>query len=194
MTNKISKDTDKSTETIELKSNNNDMHPTKKKHEKQEKDNQIINNLQDEVKNIQDLYIREKAENDNLRKRFQKDLEDTHKFAISKFAKNITEQVEDLFRALENINIESCKTNNELSTLFNGIEITKKNLLKVFKEFKIERIYPINRIFDHRFHEAISQIVNKEKENNTINNVIQAGYTIEGRLLRPAVVIVTKQT
>jgi molecular chaperone GrpE len=65
-------------------------------------------------------------------------------------------------------------------------------LLKVFQDFEIQRIYPLNQSFDHTFHEAISQVVDNEKEPNTIINVIQAGYAIRDRLLKPAVVIVTK--
>lgn len=170
-----------------------DMQEVEGKEEEQEKDSNIVENLQIEMDNLKDLLMREKAENDNLRKRFKKELEDAHKFAISKFVKNLTEQVENLFRASDNIDIKSCEENDELKTLFEGVEITKKNLLKVFQDFDIQRIYPLNQSFDHRFHEAVSQVVDEEKEPNTIINVIQAGYIINDRLLKPAAVIVTKK-
>ncbi|EDV18466.1 hypothetical protein TRIADDRAFT_35104 [Trichoplax adhaerens] len=169
------------------------MQEVEEKKEKQEKDNSIEENLQEQIDNLKDLLIREKAENENLRKRFKKELEDTHKFAISKFVKNLTEQVENLFRASDNIDLKSCEENSELKTLFEGVEITKKNLLKVFHDFDVERIYPINQIFNHELHEAISQVEDEDKEPNTIINVVQAGYTINGRLIKPAVVIVTKK-
>lgn len=146
-----------------------------------------------EIESLREQILREKAENENIRKRFEKELEDAHKFAISKFVKKMTEQVEDLFRASENINILACEDNKELKTLFEGIEITKKNLLKVFRDFEIHRIYPLNQSFDHKFHEAISQVIDNEKEPNTVINVIQAGYSIKDRLLKPAIVIVTKK-
>ncbi len=170
-----------------------DIQKIEEKKEKQEKDNSVEENLQEEIDNLKDLLIREKAENENLRKRFKKELEDTHKFAISKFVKNLTEQVENLFRASDNIDLKSCEENSELKTLFEGVEITKKNLLKVFHDFDVERIYPINQIFNHELHEAISQVEDEDKEPNTIINVVQAGYTINGRLIKPAVVIVTKK-
>ena len=170
-----------------------DMQEVQEKKEKQEKDNSIEENLQEQIDNLKDLLIREKAENENLRKRFKKELEDTHKFAISKFVKNLTEQVENLFRASDNIDLKSCEENSELKTLFEGVEITKKNLLKVFHDFDVERIYPINQIFNHELHEAISQVEDEDKKPNTIINVVQAGYTINGRLIKPAVVIVTKK-
>ncbi len=170
-----------------------DIQKIEEKKEKQEKDNSVEENLQEEIDNLKDLLIREKAENENLRKRFKKELEDTHKFAISKLVKNLTEQVENLFRASDNIDLKSCEENSELKTLFEGVEITKKNLLKVFHDFDVERIYPINQIFNHELHEAISQVEDEDKEPNTIINVVQAGYTINGRLIKPAVVIVTKK-
>ena len=170
-----------------------DIQEIEEKKEKQEKDNSVEENLQEEIDNLKDLLIREKAENENLRKRFKKELEDTHKFAISKFVKNLTEQVENLFRASDNIDLKSCEENSELKTLFEGVEITKKNLLKVFHNFDVERIYPINQIFNHELHEAISQVEDEDKEPNTIINVVQAGYTINGRLIKPAIVIVTKK-
>ena len=170
-----------------------DMQEVEEKKEKQEKDNSIEENLQEQVDNLKDLLIREKAENENLRKRFKKELEDSHKFAISKFVKNLTEQVENLFRASDNIDLKSCEENSELKTLFEGVEITKKKILKVFHDFDVERIYPINQVFNHELHEAISQVEDEDKEPNTIINVVQAGYTINGRLIKPAVVIVTKK-
>ena len=129
-----------------------DMQEVEEKKEKQEKDNSIEENLQKQIDNLKDLLIREKAENENLRKRFKKELEDTHKFAISKFVKNLTEQVENLFRASDNIDLKSCEENSELKTLLEGVDITKKNLLKVFHDFDVERIYPINQIFNHLFY------------------------------------------
>jgi len=107
--------------------------------------------------------------------------------------KNLTEQVENLFRASENIDLKACENNNELKTLFEGIEITKKNLLKVFQDYEIQRIYPLDQNFDHQFHEAVSQVVDNKREPNTVVNVIQAGYSIRDRLLKPAIVIVTKK-
>ena len=172
---------------------NKDIKENQDNEDKQEKNDIAVENLKEEIESLKGLVIREKAENENLRKRFKKELEDAHKFAISKFVKNLTEQVENLFRASDNIDIKSCDENNELKTLFEGVEITKKNLLKVFQDFDIQRIYPLNQSFDHRFHEAISQVVDEEKEPNTIINVVQAGYIINDRLLKPAVVIVTKK-
>ena len=176
--------------------NNENINKEQEKEEVSQNEKNEINPIEDlnkEIENLKEQIIREKAENENIRKRFRKELEDAHKFAIGNFVKNLTEQVENLFRASENIDLKSCEENSELKTLFEGVEITKKNLLKVFHDFEIQRIYPLNQSFDHKFHEVISQVVDNEKEPNTVINVIQAGYSIRDRLLKPAIVIVTKK-
>ena len=175
--------------------NNENINKEQEKEEVSQNEKNEINPIEElnkEIENVKEQIIRQKAENENIRKRFRKELEDAHKFAISNFVKNLTEQVENLFRASENIDLKSCEENSALKTLFEGVEITKKNLLKVFHDFEIQRIYPLNQSFDHKFHEAISQVVDNDKEPNTVINVIQAGYSIRDRLLKPAVVIVTK--
>ncbi|WP_236870259.1 nucleotide exchange factor GrpE [Candidatus Bandiella numerosa] len=172
--------------------NNENINKEEKEEIKQDNTN-FLEELSNEIENLKEQLIREKAENENIRKRFKKELEDAHKFAISNFVKNLTEQVENLFRASESIDLKACENNNELKTLFEGIEITKKNLLKVFQDYEIQRIYPLDQNFDHKFHEAVSQVVDSKREPNTVVNVIQAGYSIRDRLLKPAIVIVTKK-
>jgi len=172
---------------------NNENINKEEKEEISQDDTNSLEELNNEIENLKEQLIREKAENENIRKRFKKELEDSHKFAISNFVKNLTEQVENLFRASENIDLKACENNTELKTLFEGIEITKKNLLKVFQDYEIQRIYPLDQNFDHQFHEAVSQVVDNKREPNTVVNVIQAGYSIRDRLLKPAIVIVTKK-
>lgn len=151
------------------------------------------NNLVNQIKELKNLVIFEKAENENLRKRFQRELNDTREFAVGNFLKYFTEQIENLFRAIDNVNFQYCKKNPEIRVLFEGINITKKNLLKTFLDFKIERIYPFNLKFNYRFHEAIAQVCDNSKDTNTIINVIQAGYKMNNRLIKPAIVVVSKK-
>ena len=146
-----------------------------------------------QIKELKNLIILEKAENDNLRKRFEKELYATKEFAISNFVKYFTEQIENLFRAIDNINLYYCKKNPEIQVLFEGVNITKKNLLKIFLNFKIERLYPFNTKFDYRFHEAIAQVVDGSKPSDTILTVVQAGYKMNNRLIKPAIVVVSKR-
>jgi molecular chaperone GrpE len=77
--------------------------------------------------------------------------------------------------------------------LFEGVEMSKNNMLKNFGDFDIRRINPLNEMFDHDLHQAISQVVDNSKEPGTVVNVVQAGYIIKDRLLRPAIVIVSKK-
>jgi molecular chaperone GrpE len=154
-------------------------------------DKQILKYEKD-ISELKDLFARESAENENLRKRHKKELEDAHKFSITSFAKSLIDQVEDLFRALENVDKGMCESNKDFKILFDGVEMTKNNLLKTLETFAIERIYPLNQPFDHNLHEAVSKAEDKSKKPNTVINVIQAGYLINNRLLRPAMVIVSK--
>ena len=152
-----------------------------------------LKKISDEIFQLNEQFIREKAENENIRRRFEKELDNTRKFAISDFVKNLIEEVENLFRALENINLKNCDNNKKLIAFYEGVNIVKKNILKVFGDYKIKRIYPLNCVFNHQFHEAVSQVVDNKKELNTVVTVIQAGYLVNDRLLRPAMVIVTKK-
>lgn len=152
-----------------------------------------ISEYEKEVTKLKDLFVRERADNENLRKRFKKELEDAHKFAITNFAKSLIEPLEDLFRALESVDKDILASNQELKILFEGVEMTKRNMLRSFEDFGIDRIYPLNEQFNHEYHQAISQVVDNDKTPNTIVKVIQAGYSIKGRLLRSAIVVVSKK-
>ena len=175
------------------KDNNVLQDELQKKQEINSADQEQVSEHEEEIKKLRDLLIREKAENENLRKRFRKELEDAHKFAITNFAKAIIEQLEDLFRALDSVDQGACASHKEFKILFEGVEMSKNNMLKNFGDFDIRRIYPLNEMFDHDLHQAISQVADNSKEPGTIINVVQAGYAIKDRLLRPAIVIVSKK-
>ncbi|MFQ3307788.1 MAG: molecular chaperone GrpE [Candidatus Midichloriaceae bacterium] len=151
-----------------------------------------IEKLKKEIDSYKDFLIREKAENQNLRKRFQKELEDAHKYAVSNFIKDMSDSIEDLFRALENVKEEDINSNEMLKSLFDGVNMTKNNMLKVLNKFNIKRINPLGEAFHHDFHQVISQVEGSGEKKNTILTVVQAGYTIQDRLLKPAMVIIAK--
>jgi molecular chaperone GrpE len=153
---------------------------------------EISQKLEEEAKSLKDLVLREKAENENLRKRYIKELEDTNKYAITNFARDLIEVQENMHRALENISSEEIEKNPNIKNIVNGIELTKNSLATTFEKYGINRIYPIDQLFDHNYHQAIVQIPTSEKPEGTIVQVIQAGYTIKDRLLRPALVAVAK--
>lgn len=148
--------------------------------------------LESEISTLKDLILREKAENQNLRRRHEKELEESHKYAITSFARDLIEVQEDMQRALDNLPKEGLENNAVIKNMFEGLELIKNSLSKVFDKYGIIRIYPLDQNFDHNFHQAIVQVPTSDKPQGTVMQVIQAGYVIKDRLLRPALVAVAK--
>ena len=132
------------------------------------------------------------ADYDNYRKRVTKDMEEASKFAITKFAKDLIDVLENLHRAESSIDVTQLETNNTLKQIFTGVELTKKSLIDIFERYGIVRIDPMGEQFNHDFHQAIAQIPTSHHAPGTVVQVIQAGYTLHGRLIRPALIAVAK--
>lgn len=145
-----------------------------------------------ETEHLKDQLLRNLAEAENLRKRAAKQVEDANKFAVSNFAKDLIEVLENLYLA-NNIPAEALEENSLLQSISKGVEMTKTTLLSVFEKYGIKRINPnIGDNFDHNLHEAVSQIEQPEFAPNSIISVMRAGYTLHDRLLKPAMVVVAK--
>lgn len=168
------------------------MEKTVKKNKKEEKKKESITFLKEEINDIKDKLLREKAENENLRKRYDNIIKETHKFGVSKIAREMISHIEDLNRAIDAIKNIKHDDMKERSSLFQGLELVNKNFKKGLAKFDIQRIYPKGEKFDFNFHEAISQTNDKSKETDTVVEVIEAGYKIANRVLKPAKVIVSK--
>jgi molecular chaperone GrpE len=135
----------------------------------------------DEAK-AQVLYV--KAEGENIRRRSLEDIDKARKFALEKFSSELLSVKDSLDSALmvESATVESYK---------DGVELTAKQLLSVFEKFNIAEINPLEEKFDPNKHQAIST-VESEGEPNTVLSVLQKGYTLNDRVLRPALVVVSK--
>ena len=145
--------------------------------------------LRDELSVKDDVIMRERAENQNLRNRHARELDDKGKYAIGEFSKDLVEVMESLYRAIE-FKKDFDMTDPKIVGMFDGIDMTLKLLDKSFSKYEVKRIFPVDEEFDHRYHQAISKVSISEKSNNQIIDVIQAGYTIHDRILKPALVIV----
>lgn len=141
---------------------------------------------------LKDQLIRAVAEMENLRKRTERDMQDTRKYAVTGFARDLVNVLENLQLALLNIPADDRKNDVKLNTLAEGVEMTANELLRVFEAQGIVRIAPQGEKFDHNFHQAVAQVEDTSKEPGTIVQVLQAGYIIHDRLLRPAMVTVAK--
>jgi molecular chaperone GrpE len=128
------------------------------------------------------LYV--KAEGENIRRRATEDIDKARKFALEKFSGELLAVKDSLDAALT---VES----SDVDSYKNGVELTSKQLLSVFEKFNIAEINPVNEKFDPNKHQAISAI-DSDLEPNTVVNVLQKGYMLNERVLRPALVMVSK--
>ncbi len=147
---------------------------------------------QDELGKTKDQLLRLAAEFENYKRRTGKEIEEAHKFAMSKFARDLIDVLENLHRAESSFSTEILESNESFKAIFSGIELTKKSLIDVFEKYGIKRIDPIGEQFNHDFHQAIMQVPSKTHANGEVVQVIQAGYVMNDRLLRPALVAVAK--
>lgn len=136
---------------------------------------------------LKDEVIRAKADVQNVRRRAELDVEKAHKFSTEKFARELLTVVDNLERAMA-----SCPEDELVKPFLEGVEMTQKSLLDTLKKFSVEAIDPEGHPFDPALHQAISMVEAPDSEPNTVLNVVQKGYTNHGRLLRPAMVVVSK--
>ncbi len=153
-----------------------------------------ITKYQEEIQELKSQLLRALADNDNIRKRSQRELEESSKYAVTAFARDIVSVSENLFRALDSIPAENIEEGSLLANLRGGVEMTFKELISTMEKHGIRRINPEGDKFDHNYHQAISQVEVPNVESGTVVQVLQAGYTIADRLLRPALVVVAKSS
>lgn len=143
--------------------------------------------LAETAKKEQDLLLRTRAEIDNIRRRTEQDVEKAHKFALEKFAKDILNTIDNLERALAtSANMED----ESIKALFNGVELTLKELLATVARFGVEPVGVVGEVFNPDLHQAISMQPMEGFETNQITTVLQKGYLLNGRVIRPAMVMV----
>lgn len=141
----------------------------------------------DEAAQLKEHYVRLQAEMDNVRKRAERDVESAHKFGVEKFAKELLGVTDSLQAGLASAN----ETDADLDTLREGMEMTERMLTQALQKFGVERLNPEGETFNPEYHEAMSVQPSAEHTPNTVITVIQKGYLLNGRVLRPAMVIVS---
>lgn len=144
--------------------------------------------LQRELAEARDAVLRTQAEMQNLRRRTERDVENAHKFALERFVGELLPVVDNLERGLAAFQ----SAHEEHTALSEGVELTLKNLLDVLRKFQVEPVDPKGQSFNPELHEAMSAVPNPEVEPNTVIDVFQKGYQLNGRLIRPAMVVVSK--
>jgi molecular chaperone GrpE len=148
--------------------------------------------LEAEIVRLKDQVLRSRAEAENTRRRTQRDLEDRVKYALSEFARDLVNVADNLRRAIDAIPAELRGGDALLAQFAQGVELTEREFIALFERYGIKRVDAVGQSFDPRLHQAIAQIETADQVPGSIINVIQTGFTIHDRLLRPALVTVAK--
>ncbi len=136
--------------------------------------------------------LRHLAESENIRRRFEREREESLKFAASGLAKDLLNVADNLFRALQAVPGEMREGDEAAKNFLIGVEMTEKELIAAFEKHGIHRILPVGEKFNHEKHQAMFEVENTGKPAGTVVELMQPGYIMHGRLLRPAMVGVAK--
>jgi molecular chaperone GrpE len=147
-----------------------------------------LEEAQKSTKDNWDKVLRAQAEIENLRRRNAKDLENAHKFALDGFVKALLEVKDSLTMGLKTARDD----NASIESITEGLEMTDKVFLSTLEKFGVETINPAGESFNPEFHEAVTMIPMPDNESNSVLEVIQVGFSLNGRLVRPAMVVVVQ--
>ena len=161
--------------------------------EKSETAEEIIQKLNEEIEGLKDQRLRAVAELENFRKRAEKEQSDALKYGISNFAKEIINIGDNIERAKSSIS-DDVKSNDSIKSVVEGLDLIAQSTLSTFEKIGIKKIESLNEKFDHNLHQAMMEIEKNDCEPGTIVQELIPGYTLHDRLLRPAMVGVSKKT
>ncbi len=150
---------------------------------------------EDKLKELEDKLVRVYAEMENQRRRYEKEKDDAFEYGGFSFAKESLNLLDNLDRSKTSLeNDEKLKDTESLKKIFDHLNIIKKDMISIFKKNNIEQIETKNKKLDPNFHQAMLEIEDDDKEPGTIVQEVQTGYMMKDRLLRPALVAVSKKT
>ncbi len=141
---------------------------------------------------LRDRLLRAHAEMDNIRKRAERDKEETAKYAITRFARDVVTVADNFERAVQSVPPGAAEQDPALKSLVEGVTMTEREFLNVLERYGVKRINPKGETFNPHQHQAMMEVQNVDVPAGTILEVFQPGYVIEDRVLRPAMVVVAK--
>ncbi|SFV80899.1 Heat shock protein GrpE [hydrothermal vent metagenome] len=147
-----------------------------------------LEEAQQSAKDNWDKVLRAQAEMENLKRRNAKDLENAHKFALDGFVKALLEVKDSLTMGLKTANEEKAT----IEHIIEGLEMTDKVFLSTMEKFGVETINPKGEPFNPEFHEAVTMLPMPDQKSNSVLEVVQIGFSLNGRLVRPAMVVVVQ--
>ena len=156
-------------------------------------ENDPVATLEAQVAELRDRFLRAVAEGDNIRKRAEKDVADARAYGITAFARDVLTVADNLARTIEHVSAEArASADPSLKALLDGVELTERDLQMILQKNGVKPINPMGEKFDPHFHQAMFEVPDSGRPHGTIVQVIQPGYAIGQRVLRPAMVGVAK--
>ena len=172
-----------------------DIHPETAEAPAPESEQQPDRDLQAELKDAQDKLLRTLAEMENLRRRHTRELDDARKYAMAGFARDLLDVGDNMRRAIAAVPDDARRSSDLVETLLSGVELTERTLLGAFDKHGIKKVTPERgEKFDHNRHQAMFEVPTPDLPPGHVADVMQSGWVISDRLLRPAMVGVTKKT
>ena len=159
----------------------------------EDNDNEIISDLEQKVSDLKDQLMRTLADGENLRKRTLKDVEHSRKYSHISFVKDIVSSVDNLQRALEAVPEDKSSLPEPIKNLIIGLEIVEKEITSTLEKHNVKQIDPLGEKFDYNFHQAMFEVPTNDNEPGTVVQVSQKGYILHDRLVRPAMVGISKK-
>ena len=156
-------------------------------------DNEIISDLEQKVSGLKDQLMRTLADGENLRKRTLKDVEHSKKYSHISFVKDLVSSVDNLQRALEAVPEDKSSLPEPIKNLIIGLEIVEKEITSTLEKHNVKQIDPLGEKFDYNFHQAMFEVPTNDDEPGTVVQVSQKGYILHDRLVRPAMVGISKK-
>lgn len=153
----------------------------------------VMDALVKESAEHKDRWLRTLAEMDNLRKRTEREVADARTYGVTAFARDILAVADNMQRAMQALDDELReKAEPGVKALLDGVELTERELLNVLEKHGVRKIEPMGEKFDPNFHQAMYEVPDSSVPSGTVVQVVQPGYTIGGRVLRPALVAIAK--
>ena len=156
-------------------------------------ENDQVATLEAQAAELRDRFLRAVAEGENIRKRAEKDVADARAYGITAFARDVLTVADNLARTIEHVSAEArASADPSLKALLEGVEITERDLQMILQKNGVKPINPMGEKFDPHFHQAMFEVPDSGRPHGTVVQVVQTGYAIGDRVLRPAMVGVAK--
>ncbi|WP_454811272.1 nucleotide exchange factor GrpE [Labrys neptuniae] len=153
---------------------------------------EVLAKLQAENAELKDRLLRTLAEVENVRRRGERELNDARQYAIAKFAGDMLGVADNMERALASVPAGARETDEAVKALMEGVELTEKEMLRSLEKHGVKKLDPKGERFDPNFHQAMFEVPDPSVPNGTVAQVVQVGYSIGTRVLRPAMVGVAR--